>query len=118
MTHRTTQEKERLTVFEIWNAERNGKTGELAQRGADLAEIRASEVKQARIEVFLAVEHVEHFHCFVNECVDRKDILPKEEHMGVCEQSGTSAITILSKLHTTKVKSSSGAISAQAIRDC
>ena len=90
--HRTTQEKERLTVFEIWTAERNGKTGELAQRGADLhggplAEIRASEVTQARIEVSLAVEHVAHFLCLVNEWVDREDILPKEEHMEVCEQS-------------------------------
>ena len=90
--YRTTQEKERLKVFEIWKAERNGKTGELAQRGADLhggplAEIRASEVTQARIEVSLAVEHVAHFLCLVNEWVDREDILPKEEHMEVCEQS-------------------------------
>ena len=69
IAYRTKKEKEKMTKFGRFVTEGNEKAGAMMDEGF-MAEARAGTVKQEREEVYVALQNVAGFHCFVEEWKD------------------------------------------------
>ena len=77
--HRTKKEKEKMTQFERFVTEGNGKADELAKAGAVMdegfmAEARAEAMEQEREEVHVALQCAASFHCSVEQWKDCEEL--------------------------------------------
>ena len=80
--HRTKKEKEKMTQFEMFVTEGNGKADGLAEAGAMLDEgfmagARAKTMQQEREEVKMALQYAASFHCLAERWKDCEELRPK-----------------------------------------